>query len=167
MEVNEYLNSLPPEKSRAIVARLNSLDAGPRMEMLARLKAAAAAAGYTESPSPMQSPMQQNIMPARSQDPFGGGNFARSNPLHNAAKQVRRNKNRSQTQNVPGFTLASPEPVESRTSKIVEPAKVPEAAPASKPNPFAELMRGSDELKKAFIMSEIFRVPLCKRRRKI
>lgn len=159
MEVNEYLNSLPPEKARAIVSRLNSLDADLRMEMLARLKAAAAAAGYADSP------MQQSIMPAGPQDPFRG-NFGRSTPLHNAAKQGSRKKNRPQK--VSEFTLASPEPVESRThKKSPAPIQAQEVAPASKPNPFAELMQGSDELRKAFIMSEIFRVPLCKRKRKI
>ena len=152
MEVNEYLNIIPPEKSRALISKLNSLPFDQRKIMLEKLRLVAAS--YTEPALRASLAAGQPYGGGQMQPSYGGGRMQpppRVVPILEPEPEP------------------EPEPYEEQEAIADEPLHQDEPAVVSRRQESSGLfarLEGMSDIQKGFVMSEIFRIPMCKRKKR-
>ena len=161
MEVNEYLNIIPPEKSRALISKLNSLPFDQRKIMLEKLRLVAAS--YTEPALRASLAAGQPYGGGQMQPSYGGGQMQ---PSYGGGRM------QPPPRVVPILEPEpepEPEPYEEQEAIADEPLHQDEPAVVSRRQESSGLfarLEGMSDIQKGFVMSEIFRIPMCKRKKR-
>ena len=163
MEVNEYLNIIPPEKSRALISKLNSLPFDQRKIMLEKLRLVAAS--YTEPALRASLAAGQPYGGSQMQPSYGGGQMQ---PSYGGGRM-------QPPPRVVPIPEPEPEPepehepYEEQEAIADEPLHQDEPAVVSRRRGSSGLfarLEGMSDIQKGFVMSEIFRIPMCKRKKR-
>ena len=185
MELNEYIKALPTDRAMTIIAKLNSLNALQRKEYVEELKIEAAnyhitPKSYTRN-NIQGSPNQHNVQRRPEQFNNQGRpnrNNAQRRPEQNN-NQGRPNQNNAQrrpdlnerpdNRNSRQPSKQTAQPSNSVTNQQANKDNLIEEQTnvIQRPNLLANLMKSPDDLRRGSLMSEIFRVPMCKRKKKI